>query len=227
MAAVFGMFRTRTGLAACANVLRRARCALPPPLFRADGQSHPGPALLAQCSRKPGGARTLCPVAAGGARWGRLCVNGWKKSAWSRSAQARSFHARRRCLSGASSGARSEFRGAGCRPISSSEVGVKRQHREWRPSCTSPHRAPPAATTAQESPHPNPLPGGEGANCCAIAPAATPRSPRRVARAVRAAPSGGSGSRLRNNNPRRTTSGATLQRAGRGGGWPRVASSRR
>jgi hypothetical protein len=25
------MFRTRTGLAACANVLRRARCALPPP----------------------------------------------------------------------------------------------------------------------------------------------------------------------------------------------------
>jgi hypothetical protein len=84
-------------------------------------------------------------LAAGGVRRGRF-KGRLEKSAWSRSASARSFHARRRCLSVAPFGARSEFRGAGSRPIFSAKSERSAARREWRPSAMSPRRTPPAAT---------------------------------------------------------------------------------
>jgi hypothetical protein len=125
-----------------------ARIALPPPLFRADGQSHPGPAPLARCSRNTGGARTLCPVAAGGARSGRLCVNGWKNrlGAGARSA----FVSCSPCMAERSGlRARSELHGAGPEPIFPAKSEWSSFSCEWRPSCMSPYRAPPGATPAR------------------------------------------------------------------------------
>jgi hypothetical protein len=127
-----------------------ARIALPPPLFRADGQSHPGPAPLARCSRNTGGARTLCPVAAGGARSGRLCVNGWKNrlGAGARSA----FVSCSPCMAERSGlRARSELHGAGPEPIFPAKSEWSSFSCEWRPSCMSPYRAPPAATPAHHA----------------------------------------------------------------------------
>jgi hypothetical protein len=155
------------GLAACANVPRRARCALLPLFFLADGQSHPGPAPLARCSRKTGGARTLCPVAAGGARWGRLCVNGWKNrlGAGARSASVSCSP----CMAERSGlRARSELHGAGPEPIfpAKSEWSTVGASGDRHARAPTGHRLP--RPPAKRQPSPQPSPGGRGSKESAL-----------------------------------------------------------
>jgi hypothetical protein len=216
------MFRTRAGLATCSRFSGPGRDR--PPARMSSGAHaarflllyfaqtaspilvlHPR-AMLAQhgwsTHAVPGRGRR-CPV-------GATLRDGWKKSACSRSAQARSFHARRRCLSEAPSGARSEFRGAGSRSISSSEVGVEQlqlrmetvMHEPLPGTACRDHPAPPAATpddgpNQEPSPQPSPRgrgsePAGEGASATLVTePPAQARSIERPPSRRRCPPSGG------------------------------------
>jgi hypothetical protein len=140
---VFAICRTRTGLAACANVLRRALRFLL--LYFAQTASPILVLLRWRDARATQVEQPQRPVAAGGARWGRFCVNGWKNrlGAGARSA----FVSFSPCMAERSGlRARSELHGAGPEPVFPAKSEWSSFSCERRPSCMSPYRAPPAAT---------------------------------------------------------------------------------
>jgi hypothetical protein len=118
-------------------------------------------AMLAQTSwstHAVSGRGRRCPV-------GAILRGGWKNrlGAGARSA----FVSCSPCMAERSGlRARRELHGAGPEPVFPAKSEWSSFSCECRPSCTSPYRAPPAATRRRRpttSPHPNPLPQEEGA----------------------------------------------------------------